>query len=266
MDRTIHFVCGLPRSGSTLLCNLLAQHPDVHTTPTSACHEVLFVIRNNWSEWIEHKASKELADEKNLQRVLSSVMHSYHDTDKPVIIDKGRGWTSLLEMAEFALNRKAKVLVPVRDISQIVASMEKLHRKNIHKQSDNGNYFDAQTVEGRSQLHLNNKGVVGLAYNRLRDAIQRGLGDRLYLVEFETLTCEPEETMKGIWEFLEMEPAKHDFDNVEQVTYEDDSLHGIDGLHTIKNKVRPILDDSLDILGRQYYETLKGAEFWRRTI
>lgn len=70
--------------------------------------------------------------------------------------------------------------------------------------------------------------------------------------------------MAGIWRFLEMEPAKHNFDNVKQVTHEDDSVHGVYGLHTIKNKVRPVLDDSLDILGRQYYETLKGAEFWRK--
>lgn len=262
-DRTIHFVCGLPRSGSTLLCNLLAQHPDVHTTPTSACHEALFVVRNNWYEWIEHQSSKELADEKNLQRVLSSIIHSYHDTDKPVIIDKGRGWTSLLEMAEFALNRKAKVLVPVRDISQIVASFEKLYRKGIHKYGEVGNYFDAQTVRGRCDSLISKEGVVGLAYNRLRDVIQRGLSDRLYLVEFETLTREPERAMAGIWQFLEMEPADHNFDYVEQVTYEDDSIHRIEGLHTIKNKVRPVLDDSLDILGRQYYDTLKGAEFWR---
>jgi len=38
--KTVHFVSGLPRSCSTLLCNLLAQNPRVHATPTSPLHEI----------------------------------------------------------------------------------------------------------------------------------------------------------------------------------------------------------------------------------
>ena len=245
-----------------MLCNLLAQHPDVHTTPTSACHESLFVIRNNWNQWLEHKAAKDLADDKNLQRVMHAMIHAYHDTDKPVVIDKGRGWTSLLEMAEFALGKPAKVLVPVRNISQIVASMEKLHRKAAHHTPDSGDYFDAQTVDGRAQKVLSKEGVLGIAYNRLKDVAQRGLVDRLLLVEFDALTSRPEETMSQVWEFLEMDVPDHDFDNVEQVTYEDDSVHGLD-LHTIRPIIEPVPDDSEEILGTDLCKTLEQAEFWR---
>lgn len=264
MAKEIYFISGLPRSGSTLLSNLIAQHPEVHTTPTSACHEALFVLRNNWSEWIEHKAAKDLADEKNLQRVLNATLQAYHDTDKPVVVDKGRGWLSLIELAEFASGRKAKILVPVRSISQIVASMEKLHRKAAHKRGDQGDYFDAQTTEGRSQKLLAKDGVIGIAYNRLRDAYQRGLGDRLLLVEYETLTSEPKETMDAVWDFLGMKAPDHNFDDVKQVTTEDDSVHGLD-LHTIRPKVEPVADDSATILGEALVKSMEGAEFWRQT-
>lgn len=263
MERTIHFVSGLPRSGSTLLCNLLAQHPDVHTTPTSACHEALFVLRNNWHNWLEHKAAKELADDTNLQRVLHATLHAYHDTDKPVVVDKGRGWLSLIELAEFALNREARILVPVRNISQIVASMEKLHRKAAHKRGEVGNYFDAQTTQGRAQHVMSKEGVLGLAFSRLQDAFQRGLGDRLHLVEFEDLTHDPAKTMEGVWDFLGMDAPQHDFENVEQVTFEDDSVHGGLDLHSIRAKIEPLADDSKVILGREFAESLAGAEFWR---
>ena len=262
MEKTIHFVCGLPRSGSTLLCNLLAQHPDVHATPTSACHESLFVIRNSWNQWVEHKAAKDLADDKNLQRVLHAMLHAYHDTDKPVVIDKGRGWTSLLELAEFALGKQAKVLVPVRSIAQIVASMEKLHRKTAHNQPERGNYIDAQSVRGRANEVMAKDGVLGLAYNRLRDVAQRGYADRLLLVEFDALTSKPKEVMDDVWSFLGMEAPEHDFDNVQQVTYEDDRVHGLD-LHTIRNKVESVTDDSIQILGTELCDQLAGAEFWR---
>jgi sulfotransferase len=260
--KIIHFVCGLPRSGSTLLCNLLAQHPDVHTTPTSACHEALFVLRNNWNQWTEHKASPKLADDKNLQRVLNATLHAYHDTDKPVVFDKGRGWGSLLETAEFALGRKAKVLVPVRSIKNIVASMEKVHRKAAHHKQDNGDYIKAQTVEGRADMVLSEAGVLGLAYNRLKDVAQRGMADRLCLVDFDILTSKPKESMDEIWSFLEMVSPNHDFNNVEQVTFEDDSVHGLD-LHTIRSKVEPVKDDSEEILGKSLCKKLDGTEFWR---
>ena len=259
-DRTIHFISGLPRSGSTLLCNILAQNPEIHSTPTSACHEALFVLRNQWGQWIEHKASKQLA--ANEQAVLSAVLNSYHDTDRPVIIDKGRGWTSLLEMAEFALGRKAKVIVPVRSIPQILSSFEKLHRKSAATNRDQGDYFQAQTTQGRVEHLLNGQQVLGLAYNRLKDAFQRELGDRLHLVEFDDLTHNPKETLEGIYKFLELPNFDHDFQNVAQYTTEDDSVHGLP-LHTIRKEVKPIQDDSVKVLGVDLVKQYTSTEFWR---
>lgn len=264
MDKQIHFISGLPRSGSTLLCNILAQNPDMHTTPTSACHDIMFVVRNFWNskECIEHLASKELASDKNLQRVLSAILQSYHDTDKPIIIDKGRGWLSLIEMAEFALDSRAKIIVPVRSIPEIAASFEKLHRKAAHKNADKGNYFQAQTAQGRTKTLLVDDGVIGLAYNRLMDAIQRGLKDRMLLVEFDELTYSPKKTLDSIYDFLELTKFEHDFANVEQVTYEDDSVHGLD-LHTIRKEVKPVINDSVKILGKEFVSQISNTEMWR---
>ena len=126
MNKVIHMISGLPRSGSTLLCNILAQNPELHSTPTSACHEALFTLRNAWGEWVEHKAAKSLAN--NLQPVLNATINAYHNTDRPVVIAKGGGWISLIELAEFALDRKVKIIVPVRGIPQILSSFDMLHR------------------------------------------------------------------------------------------------------------------------------------------
>lgn len=256
-------ISGLPRSGSTLLCNILAQNPEIHTTPTSACHEALFVLRNAWDEWIEHKAAKYLAHEINLQRVLNATLHSYHDTSRPVIIDKGRGWLSLIELAEFALGRKAKILVPVRSIPQILASFEKLHRKTAHRRRDQGDYFQAQTIKGRVQHILDGSQVLGLAYNRLKDVLARGFADRLHFVEFDDLTHSPKETLQGVYEFLELDSFEHNFSNVDQYTYENDSVHGLP-LHLIRREVKPVKDDSVQVLGVEIVKQFTGTEFWRK--
>jgi len=261
-NRMIHFVSGLPRSGSTLLCNILAQNPRIHTTPTSACHEALFVLRNSWGEWIEHRAAADLGEPKNLQRVLHATLHAYHDTDRPVVIDKGRGWLSLLELAESALGRPAKVLVPVRGVPQILASIEKLWRQAAATQRGAGDYFQIQTVEGRTAHLLAGDQVVGLAYNRLRDAIQRGFRDRLHFVEMDDLTQRPAETLAGIYDFLEEVPWEHDFGRVAQVTREDDAVHGLP-LHDIRPVVSPVRDDSAHVLGAALVKQYTGTEFWR---
>lgn len=260
--RSIYYICGLPRAGSTLLANILAQNPNIHTTPTSGCHDVLFSIKNNWDKLIEHQASKELADAANLKRVLAATLNTYHNTDRSIVIDKGRGWTSMLEMLEWVTDKKAKILVPVRNITQILSSLEKLHRKRVTTGQQDGDYVNGQTVEGRTSQQLLNSSVLGLAFDRLKDAIHRGYEDRLHFVEFDDLTHNPKKKMEEIYSFLGQTSFTHDFKNVEQYTQEDDTVHGLD-LHTIRKEVLPVQDDSVEILGTELTKQYSGVEFWR---
>jgi len=261
--RTVHFISGLPRAGSSLLANILMQNPKVFCSPTSACHDVLLTVRNHWNNYVEHHADRKAAEEQNLQRVLNAILHSYHDTSRPIVIDKGRGWLHLIEMAEFALGQKPKILVPVRDIPQILASFEKLHRKEMATREHRGDFFKAQTVEGRVINILGENEILGLAYNRLKDALARGHEDCLHFVEFEDLTFNPQGTLERVYDFLELEPFTHDFKNVEQVIQEDDWVHGFRDLHKIRKEVKPVKDDSVKILGKEIVKTYTGTEIWR---
>lgn len=264
--KTFRFISGLPRSGSTLLANLLGQNPEIHVTPTSACHEALFTIRNFWSGWIEHRASQELGDKINERRVLRAVLDSYHNTDKPIVIDKGRGWLSMLEMVEWITGEKAKVLVPVRSVTGILSSMERIWRKqSASGQSENEkqNYIKMQSVSGRVDEWMQSSQVVGLAYTRLKDAVQRGFSDRLHFVEFDDLTKNPADTVAKIYNFLELTYFPHDFKNVEQLTQEDDTIHGIEGLHTIQPVIASKPDDSVAVLGKDICKQYSSVEFWR---
>ena len=86
--KNFYFISGLPRSGSTLLCNILAQNENLFVSKaTSGCHDVLFGVRNQWDKLIEHQA--EGVDYDQLKRVLSGILHNYHSTDKNIIIDNG---------------------------------------------------------------------------------------------------------------------------------------------------------------------------------
>ncbi len=263
-EKTFHFVAGMPRSGSTLLCNILAQNPRFHATGTSGIMDVMFNVRNVWNNLIEFKAAPDQAGEI---RVLKGILRNYYENiEKPVIFDKCRGWLSLLEMVETAIGGKAKVLVPVRDMRDVLASFEKLWRetsKTKQVAQESVNYFKFQTIEGRTETWLQIDQPVGLAYNRIVDAIKRGYSDRMCIIDFDEMTRDPETMFKKIYAFLGEEYFEHNFDHVEQVTWEDDSVHGFVGLHNIRNKVEPMTPQWPKVLGA-FAEKYGSLNFWKK--
>ena len=262
-EKTFYFIAGLPRSGSTLLANILAQNPRFHTTSTSGIMDVMFGVRNSWDKLVEFQATP---NEEAKIRVLRGILESYYaDIEKPVVFDKCRGWLSLLEMAETVLGYKAKVLVPVRDIRDVLASFEKLWRDSSRTGQvvqESSNYFKFQTAQGRCDTWLAPDQPVGLAYNRITDALVRGFTDRMFFVDFDDLTGKPEQAMKSIYEFLGEEKFTHNFDHVEQVTWEDDTVHGFKGLHNIRSKVAPLPTQWPTVLG-PFAEQYSKLNFWK---
>lgn len=250
--KKFYFISGLPRSGSTLLCNVLAQNPRFHSTHTSGCLDIIFGVRNVWDKLIEHRAHPD--DCKKLQ-VMKGILHSYYeDVNKPVIIDKSRGWLAYIEMIEWILSEPPKIIVPIRSIPEVLASMEKLHRetsKTVQPPGESDNYFQMQTVAGRCAYWFRQDQVVGLAYNRIVDAIRRGYHDNVLLVPYESFTLNPMHALKEIYSFLDEAYFDHNIQNVEQVTVEDDEMHGYKGLHKIRSSIKPTERVAFNILGEE---------------
>lgn len=262
--KTFHFISGMPRAGSQLLVNLLHQNSRFYASGTSGILDIIFSIRNTWDELIEFKANP---NEEGKKRVLRGILDNYYaDVEKPVIIDKSRGWLAYLEMAEMILARPAKVIVPVRDIRDILASFEKLWRKGAATRQiaqERENYFQWQTVEGRCEVWASKDQPVGLAYNRIRDALARGFQDRMHFVRYEELTRYPARTMMLLYNFIEEDYYEHDFNNVKQVIFEQDEVYGLGSdLHTIRSKVEPQLPQWMEILGEQVSAKYQGANLW----
>ncbi len=261
--RDMFFVSGLPRSGSTLLMNLLAQHPEVFCTPTSGLHHILNDNKTIWNNLVEHRADKNAGHEKNLIRVLKSILLNYHDTDKPLVVDKCRGWGRGIEMLEKILDKRIKILAPVRDVPEVVASFEMLYRKGNYKFNAPGPMPQCVNTEGRAMHWASTAGEVGIAYSILKDAFQRGLGDRFLLVDYDFLTHEPKNAMDAIWNFLEVPPIKHDFQNIINQTPEDDFVYNYVELHNIKQKIHSSKPKAEKVLGKNVCDMLKGYEFWK---
>lgn len=274
-DKRIYFLAGLPRSGSTLLANILAQHPHVYVTPTSGIVDMLVQVRNAWDRNDAFQAADRKLSEEIKERVLRAMLQAYFaHTDRPICIDKNRYWAEFLEMAAALVGGrdKVKVIVTVRDLRDVLASFERLYRKTsalgqIHQEANLALKF--KTALGRVETFIDDAQPVGRAYNAIRDAVTRGWLDRLHFVDYEDLTRRPQETLAGIYRFLGEAGSEHDFSNVEQVTFEDDFVYGFKDLHQIRCKVEPqlsqwpaVFDDAV-FQSAAWHNIENAATFWK---
>ena len=265
---TLICISGLPRSGSTLLANVLAQNPRFYASQTSGLLDVLFGVRNQWDNLIEMRAMEVgLAERRKLAVLRGIIQAFYADVEQPVIFDKSRGWLAHIELLEALTEQPARILVPVRDLRDVLASFEKLHRRNSATRqaaAEAADYLGFQTVEQRCAVWIKADQPVGLAYNRIKDALQRGWRDRLFFVDYDRLCRQPEQTMRNVYAFLG-EPyfEGHDYHHVEQVTWEDDTIHGYGAgaLHGIRQDIKPQPAQWPAILGSAA-EPYRGQEVW----
>ncbi len=248
MDKKLYFISGMPRSGSTLLCNILNQNPRFHATGTSPAPALLWTINNMWIDSPEAKAAFTVRDKVNAMRGALNGLHSR--ISKPIIFDKSRGWVSAVELIEGVLEEKPKIIVTIRDFPSILSSCEKLFRKELGNPDSQAKFgSNMETVEGRLRHWTSSDQLIGSSYNRIRDCVMRGHRKSLHFVDFDDLTSSPEETIKEVYKFLEEEYFTHDFNNVEQVTEERDYEHGFLDLHTIRRQVKPVKKDYKDLFG-----------------
>ena len=262
-QKTIHFIAGMPRAGSTILGNILAQNPRFHVTPTSGLIEALLELRTAFDRIADFKAAP---NEAGKMAAVRGAMFGFFDpVQRPVIFDRNRAWLSELEMAEVLLARKAKIIVCVRDIPEILASLERLWRDNkpFRKiQQQEMHVVEFQSLEGRCNVWLQPAHIVGLSYMRIQDALTRGFRDRMHFIHFDALSRNPAAAMQDIYRFLEESPFPHDFEHVEQVIFEDDLVHRMAGLHDIRPAVRPIPPRAKEVLGGDLAKKYEGPYIW----
>lgn len=265
MKKKFYFISGLPRSGSTLLCNLMLQNPNFHATSTSSLLELIVQLRDNWSQLESHKNNP---DGQNKWKVIKAVVENYHNTDRPIVFDKNRGWTNHIEFIEKILDCEVRIICCVRNLEDIISSFEKLFRKERYSMEIHGEFKipKMKTLEGRCETWTADEGVIGKPYINLKDAFDRGLSDRLVLLPYEYFTQNPEDSMKSIYNFIEEPYFKHNFEKIKQEIFENDLGYGWGSdLHKIKEgKIVPSVSDAKFVLGEKLAELYTNKEFWKQ--
>jgi sulfotransferase len=248
----IFYQSSLPRAGSTLLQNLLAQNPDIYATPTSGVLELIFAARGNYTDSPEFKAQDSEIMKTAFQAFCREGMKSYYNaiTDKKYVVDKSRGWGIHYDFLSF-IHPEPKIIVMIRDLRDVFASMENNFRKHPDKAQSILNWaqMSGTTVPKRVDIWAQSQ-PVGLAIERLQEMFRLGIDKHVLFVRFEDLCLYPDTEMQRIYQYLNIPFYKHDFDNIEQVTKEDDEVYGSFGDHTIRTKLEPVRSKAKELLGK----------------
>jgi sulfotransferase len=265
----IFYQSSMPRAGSTLLQNIIAQNPSFYVTPTSGLLELVFGARLNYTNNAEFKAQDAALMKKAFLAFSRAGMEAYFRalTDKPYVLDKSRGWGVHFDLLKLIFDEEPKIICLVRDLRQILASMEKKFRQNPDKYRpiENHTNLSGTTTLKRAVQHLQTP-PVGLALDRLIEIHQRGWDKKIHFIRYEDLTTQPKQTMQKVYAYLGLPEFQHNFDKVSQVTQEDDEAFGIPGLHSIRPKVEPLTNDYLSVLGKDAVRFVQSNCAWYFTL
>lgn len=219
-----HVLCGMPRSGSTMLASLLNQNPRFHASSTSALPYVMESISVRLSNTPEVKsdlAADREAAEARLVRASRAYLHAWYDDVAPVVFDKARSWSTSALLLE-QLVPDAKMIVLVRDPRAVFASIERQHAR--FPLLDVAQTPVERTVYDRASKLFAPEGIIGQCIVGVEDLLRRRLPS-LVLVHYEHLVAEPEMVLRRIYQEIGEEYYAHDFVNIKNTATDLDVMY-----------------------------------------
>ncbi|WP_250459552.1 sulfotransferase family protein [Microbulbifer litoralis] len=263
MSRKLHFISGLPRSGSTLLAGILRQNPRFHAAMSSP---VAGLINGALEQMGAGSEFYTFFDDERRKRICRALFDAYYSdtaaTEEAVpnvIFDTNRLWTARLHQL-VELFDDFKVICCVRNPAWIMDSFEVIYRKNPFDYSRMFNAGSRQTVYSRCEALMGGS-TVGSAWMALKEAYYGEYSDKLLLVDYDLLTQHPGKTLELIYRFLGEAAFTHNFDDIDYEDGEFDYKLGVKGLHSVRKKVefRP----RRTILPPDLFAKYQDMDFWR---
>lgn len=234
-------VTGLPRAGSTLLCQLLAQHPEIHCEGHSSplCNTLLGIRRMVSDDQFFLSQLDNTFDASYAH--LASAMHGFlrswhHDCEKKAVVDKNRAWLHAIELL-LHIAPEAKLIVCLRDLGQIYGSIEAQHQRTMLVDFiDHLADFDRL---GRADMLFAKDKAIGsplISLHAVQD-LPAEVQKHLYFLRFEDLIAQPTACMSHVYAWLGVSPLVINPEKLEVGIQESDSHYHMKYLHRQSEKV-----------------------------
>jgi sulfotransferase len=206
----------------------------------------------------------------------SVIKHWYSDIEEEVIFDKNRAWTARVPFIEGYIKQEVKIIVPVRRVDEILASiLSMIHRNPFQEGQPRINFVDEILVksnipindENRCTHLLNQGGILYESLNAAKLGVDEGHRDKFHFIDYNDLIRNPQGELNDIYEFLGEEPFEHTFDGLSNQHRENDlETYGLDDMHEVHSKLEKTSPDPSTILPDSiielYNNNKKTLEFW----
>lgn len=268
MHKTYIFESGLPRSGSTLLSAILNQNPEIHCGAISPVLEIMY-----YTEQYFEKSEQALAYPKPKQhhKIISSVIDNYYSERlEPIICDKCRAWPNNVDRIQKYITKTPKILCPVRDVLEILASFIQM----IHRNSNQLSFVDKALIEkgctptddNRCDYLMSPEGIVDQSLYAFGEGFNKNCEKYMHIIEYNDLVNQPERTFKKIYEFLELPYYAHDFDNIiHKYRERDDDVYGLTDMHEVRKRIQKVSKRPEEVLSDYILNKYSNMEFWRKS-
>lgn len=234
-------VTGLPRAGSTLLCQLLGQHPDIQCEGNSSplCNTLLGIRRmvSDDSFFLSQLDNTFESSYGHLASAMQGYLRGWHhDCQKLAVVDKNRAWLHAVELL-LHIEPEAKLIVCLRDLGQIYGSIEAQHQRTILVDFiDHLADFDRL---GRADMLFAKDKVIGAPLISLHAVpdLPKKVQERLYFIRFEDLMERPSACMSHIYAWLGLAPFEINPDKLHVGIRESDSHYHMKYTHRQSERI-----------------------------
>jgi sulfotransferase len=237
-------VAGLPRAGSTLLCQLLDQHPDIRCEGRSSplCNTLLGIRRmvSDDQFFLSQLDTAFDTSYAHLARAMQGFLRGWHhDATTRVVVDKNRAWLHAVELL-LHIEPEARLIVCLRDLGQIYGSIEAQHQRTILV--DFIDHLADYDRFGRADMLFAKDKAIGAPLSSLHAVpdLPKQVQERLYFVRFEDLMEKPAACLSHIFTWLGLATFAVDLERLTVGLQESDSHYRMKYLHRQADRlVRP---------------------------
>ena len=267
MSKKNIYVSGLPRSGSTLVCQLLGMHPKIYSSGhSSPLADSVEIIRNRVGENTFFLSQMDIDPEGHYNRFKKSIQGFMDgwlgDSDLPFVVDKSRSWLPLVETLK-ELDPDFKMVVCIRNLVDIFASIEKKHRENILIPFPDG--MTSNNIMARASLLFGPGGVVGgplSAIINAQDIPDANIMDNIYFIAYEALMENTVNVMNQVYEFVGAGNFDVDINNMPVKPHESDSYYRMKYPHKTYSKIEPSFHKIKEVSPRVVSEIINGNKWF----
>lgn len=191
--KNISFLCGMPRSGNTLLGALINQNKKVVLTANSVVPDIL---HETWK--VKHTMSfQNFPDNDSFDKYLENIIQKYYSSfEQKFIIDRGPwGTPGNLMLLQKYYKHQLNFIVLTRDVLECMASFI-----NIMK-------IEKNKIEKTCENFLNRTEMLGLSIWSIQNLIKESKTNsniKIHFLTYENLIKNPLKEIKKIFDFLKI--------------------------------------------------------------